>query len=89
MKWVHDLQLSNVDFELDAKKVVDNYNKGKNDISEFGELLDECMRCFNLLFENSKVEFSRRQTNEVAHNLAREATFLASPIYLLMHHLVS
>jgi hypothetical protein len=30
-------------------------------------------------FENSKVEFCRRQANVVAHNLAREATFLASP----------
>jgi len=34
--------------------------------------------CF-FYFENSKVEFSRRQANEVAHILAREATFLASP----------
>jgi len=31
--WVHELQLSNVNFELDAKRVVDNYNKGKNDLN--------------------------------------------------------
>jgi len=45
IQWVHDLQLLNVNFELDAKKVVDFYIKGKNDIVEFGEILEECMRC--------------------------------------------
>ena len=32
-----------------------------------------------LFFENSKVEFSQRQTNEVVHTLAREVTLLISP----------
>jgi ribonuclease HI len=76
---VHELQLPNVDFELDAKRVVDYFNNGNNDISEFGAIIDDCrQRCISY-FENSKVEFCRRQANEVAHNLAREATFLASP----------
>jgi hypothetical protein len=35
---MHDLELSNVDFVLDAKRVVDHYNKGKNDILEFGAI---------------------------------------------------
>jgi hypothetical protein len=30
-----------VDFELDAKNVVDYYNKGNNDIYEFGAIIDE------------------------------------------------
>lgn len=79
IQWVQELQLTNVDFELDAKKVVDYFHKGSNDVSEFGAILEECKRCCNLYFENSKVEFSRRQANEVAHTLAREALFLASP----------
>jgi ribonuclease HI len=79
IRWVHALQLTNVDFELDAKKVVDYFNNGSNDITEFGVIVEECRRSCNLHFENSKVEFTRRQANEVAHTLAREATFLASP----------
>ena len=81
IQWIRELQLSNVDFEMDANKVVDYFNKGKgrNDISEFGTIMDECRKNCNNYFENSKVEFSRRQANVVAHTLAREATSLASP----------
>lgn len=60
---MHDLQLSNVDFEPDAKRVVDYYNKGKDDVSEFGTIIEECKRCCQTYLENSNVEFSRRQTN--------------------------
>ncbi|RHN43816.1 hypothetical protein MtrunA17_Chr8g0391961 [Medicago truncatula] len=78
IQWVRELQLSNVDFEMDAKKVVDYFNKGRNDISEFGAVMDECRKNSIDYFENSKVEFSRRQSNVVAHALAQEATSLAS-----------
>jgi len=79
IQWIRELQLSNVDFEMGAKKVVDYFNKGRNAISEFGTIMDECRKsCYNY-FENSKVEFSQRQANVVAHTLAREATSLASP----------
>jgi len=39
--WVHELQLSNFNFELGIKKVVDNHNKSKNDVAEFGTTIDE------------------------------------------------
>jgi len=68
IRWVRELQLTNVDFELDAKKVVDYFNEGSNDISEFGAIVEECRRNFVTYFENSKVEFSRRQANEVARS---------------------
>ena len=79
IQWVRELQLSSVDFELDAKKVLDYFNKGGNDISEFGVIMDECRKNCNDCFENSKVEFSRRQANVVAHTLARETISPASP----------
>jgi len=41
--------------------------------------MDECRKNCNYWFENSKVEFSRRQANVAAHTLAREAISLASP----------
>jgi len=42
IRWVHELQLTNVDFELDAKKVVDYFNRGNNYITEFGAIVEEC-----------------------------------------------
>jgi len=79
IQWMQELQLINVDFELDVKKVVDYFHRGSNDVSEFGAILEECKRCRKLYFENSKVGFSWRQVNEIAHTLARETLFLASP----------
>jgi hypothetical protein len=56
IQWVYDLQLPNVDFELDAKRVVDYFNTGNNDIPEFGAIIDDCrQRYCNSYFENSKV----------------------------------
>jgi len=69
IQWVHELQLTNVNFELDAKKVVDYIKRGSNDVSKFGAIVEDCQRSCNLYFETSKVEFSQRQTNEVTHTL--------------------
>lgn len=44
-----------------AKKVVDYYSKGSNDIFEFGAIIDECRCCCKLFFANSKVEFSQNE----------------------------
>jgi len=54
IQWVHELQLTNVDFEMDVKRVVDYYNKGSNDISEFSAIIDDCRRRCCYWFENSK-----------------------------------
>jgi ribonuclease HI len=59
IKWMHELQFTNVDFELDAKKVVDYFNRGHNDVFEFGAIMDACRQIHNSYFENSKAEFSR------------------------------
>ncbi|CAJ2663088.1 unnamed protein product [Trifolium pratense] len=77
INWVHDLQLQRVDFALDSKTVVDYFHKGGPNITEFGDVLNECIRRFKSYFENSRVEFNRRQANEVAHALARVAPSIA------------
>lgn len=46
-----------------AKKVVDYYSKGSNDIFEFGAIIDECRRCCKLFFENSKAMFGLMECN--------------------------
>ncbi|GAU39132.1 hypothetical protein TSUD_23110 [Trifolium subterraneum] len=71
LKWVKDLHLNNVVFELDSKRVVDKFNNNMIDESVFGDIIKDCKHVFNSYFTNSHVEFIRRQTNGVAHNLAK------------------
>jgi hypothetical protein len=36
---VKDLQIENVDFELDSKKVVDQFHQNNNIVSEYGAII--------------------------------------------------
>jgi hypothetical protein len=78
LKWVYELNLGLVDFELDSKIVVDSYHLNNHDVSEFGEIIAYCRRLFSLFYNNSSVEFIMRQANEVAHRLSKAATYVAS-----------
>ncbi|XP_058747206.1 uncharacterized protein LOC131620218 [Vicia villosa] len=78
IKWVINLGFDNMDFELDAKQVVDDVNSVKPNDSDFGAIVDDCKRLITLFFRNSHVKFVRRQANEVPHALARVAPSLAS-----------
>jgi ribonuclease HI len=74
IRWIHELQLTNVDFEVDSKRVADYFNKGRGDVTEFGSIMDSSRHFCNTHITNSHVEFIRRQANEVAHTLARVAS---------------
>jgi len=74
MRWVNELQLPNVDFEVDSKRVADYFNRGTGDITEFGAIMDSNIQFCSTILTNSRVEFIRRQANTVAHELARAAT---------------
>ncbi|AES94441.1 hypothetical protein MTR_5g014420 [Medicago truncatula] len=39
LKWVHELNLGPIVFDMDSKKVVDNFNNSKKDITEFGFII--------------------------------------------------
>ncbi|GAU17355.1 hypothetical protein TSUD_232310 [Trifolium subterraneum] len=78
LKWVKDLHLNSVLFELDSKRVVDKFNNNMIDESVFGDIIKDCKHVFNSYFTNSHVEFIRRQVNGVAHNLAKVAPSLAN-----------
>jgi hypothetical protein len=80
LHWVGDMQMDGVDFVLDSKLTTDAFLSSRNDISEFGTIISSCRSFFSSTFVNSRVEFTRRQANGVAHSLAREATLLASPV---------
>jgi hypothetical protein len=74
LQWVRELQLTNIDFELDAKVVVDKFHSNKIDLYELGDILKECRNIFVSNFTNSQVEFSRRQANETTRVLTTAAT---------------
>ncbi|XP_058767513.1 uncharacterized protein LOC131641227 [Vicia villosa] len=71
VNWVHDMGYDNMDFELDAKRVVDSVTSPRPNDSDLGAITGECNRLMALFFRNSHVKFVRRQANEVAHALAR------------------
>jgi len=66
--------LGPIDFELDAKKVVDSFSSASQDVTKFGLIIHNCKTIFEQYYVNSSVEFVRRQANETAHKLVREAT---------------
>lgn len=73
MKWINELELANIDFEVDWKKVVDYYARNRGD-TEFGVIMDDCIHLCQNSLTNSNVKFIRRQVNEVAHALVQVAT---------------
>ena len=79
IQWMQDMQFNNIDFELDSKITRDDFHSCMTYITEFGNIIDECREQFFSSFTNFRVEFIRRQANTVAHALAREVIFLASP----------
>jgi ribonuclease HI len=87
LQWLSDMLLNNIDFELDSKITCDAFHFRRDDVSEFGHVIASCKALFSAFFINSRVEFTRRQANGAAHALAREATFLASPI--IYYHIPS
>jgi len=78
MEWARDLHLLNIDFEVDSKVVVDNIYGKQIDVSDFSVIINNCVHllCTDLI--NSYVSFIRRQTNKVAHSLAKAALLEAS-----------
>ncbi|GAU29840.1 hypothetical protein TSUD_223860 [Trifolium subterraneum] len=78
VKWVDELRLSDVDCEMDCKRVVDCLHSSRTYNSDLRDILRDCTVILATNLVNSHVKFIRRQANEVAHRLARAATSLAS-----------
>jgi len=79
LQWASDMHLDNIDFEVDSKTIKDALYSGREDITEFGNIITASWSLLSSKFTNSRVEFVQRQAKVVAHTLARGATFLASP----------
>ena len=78
LEWVHQLQLVPIDFEFDAKKVVDSFSSAHQDVTKFRMIIHNCKTIFKQYYINSSVEFVRRQTNEAVHRLHKKTTFSTS-----------
>jgi len=72
MKWV---------IELNPINMANNIY-GKNGVSDFIAIIDDCRQLLGSELMNSNVNFIRRQVNDVAHGLAKEAPHNASLHYL-------
>lgn len=73
----------NMDFEVDSKTVIDNIYGKQLGVSDFNSIIQECphtLLCTDLA--NSNVNFIKRQVNEAAHSLTKEA-----PISLASFHI--
>jgi len=80
LQWVADLHYDHVDFVLDSKSVIERFNSNLVDSSELGCIIQACRQLFDCNFQNSHVEFNRRQANGVTHELARVAPSHASSL---------
>ena len=56
LEWVHHLHLGPIDFELDAKKVVDSFSSAHQDLTEFGMIIHNGKTIFEQNYVNSSVE---------------------------------
>jgi len=70
LNWISNQQFDNVDFVLDCKRVVDCVNSILDDSTKIGCIIIACKQLLENIFQNSHVEFNRRQANMVAHELA-------------------
>ena len=82
MRWAKDLNLVNMDFETDSKVVAESIYK-RDGVSNFMAIIHDCRHLLMTDLANSDAKFIRRQVNNVAHNLAREALNHASFHYHL------
>jgi hypothetical protein len=70
LSWVAELGFDGMDFLLDYKIVVDAFNGGNKHNTKFDIIIQHCRQVFSSCCHNYVVEFSRRQANGVAHELA-------------------
>lgn len=80
LQWLSDMSFNNVDFELDSKVTCDAFHSCRDDIFESGHVIASCKALISSFSINFRVEFTRQQTNTVAHPFAGETTFLTSPV---------
>jgi hypothetical protein len=75
--WLRELGIQCVTIKLGCKSVVDGVVGNLTNVAEYGTIIKKCKTLLNCL-QNFKISFIRRQTNLVAHTLARASWSYAS-----------
>jgi hypothetical protein len=78
LKWVDEMQLYDIDFEMDCKRILDGFYSKKSYRSNLDAILHDSRTILASSFVNSHVKFIRRQANEIALRLAGAALSLVS-----------
>jgi len=78
LQWVKELGFAQCGFAAWFSKVASKFKRKEDYISGLWAIIYDCRHIHSSFFTNSCVEFTRRQTNEVSHLLARAATSYAS-----------
>ncbi|XP_065861213.1 uncharacterized protein [Euphorbia lathyris] len=79
--WLASLRYTHVEFESDAKLVIDAILSNKKDISEFGMLINDC-RVVLRSNPTFSVSYVSRLANRAAHSVARQAYSNASDFFI-------
>ena len=89
LQWVKELNTVHMDFLTDSKVAADSIY-GKEGISDFMAIINDCRHLLYTDLVNSDVKFIRRQVNGVAHSLVKEALHHTSlHIHLNIPHCIS
>jgi len=64
-----DLGFDNMDFILDSKTVVNAFDGGNNNITEFVSIIQNCRQLYSIFFHNFMVDFKLRQVNGIVYAL--------------------
>jgi hypothetical protein len=83
LELVHQLHLGSIDFELNAKKVVNSFSSARWDVTKFEIIIHNGKTIFEQYYVNSSVEFVRRQASEATHRLVISARNQLNIIYIL------
>lgn len=77
MNWMVDLCMENVIFEVDCEAILKAILKPIKGYLDFHYIISKC-KDYLSNHTNSLVSFKRKQTNQVAHTLARASRFFTS-----------
>jgi len=77
IEWLQQLQISSVTLFNDSKILVDAIQAQVEGLSEFNTIVNRIRRCLDLQF-NVEVKFIWKQTNLIAHSLAKVANSYVS-----------
>jgi hypothetical protein len=80
------MQLHDIDFEMNCKRVVESLYSTKIYSSDFGTVIVNCRLLLVTNMVNSHIKFIRRKANKVTHTLARVAPSFATIVLAIFQH---